>query len=170
MEYLINKMTPDDWMQVSRIYQEGIATGHATFEKEVPEWAKWNTAHLLDCRMVARYADEVIGWAGLSPVSSRRVYSGVAEVSLYVSGAKQRQGVGSALLNALIAESEKSGVWTLQAMIFPENKTSINMVKKRGFCEVGRRDRLGKMTYGPLAGLWRNVVLLERRSQSVGIR
>ena len=163
-------MLPDDWMQVRRIYQEGMATGHATFEAEAPDWEKWNMAHLLNCRMVARDADKVIGWTGLSSVSSRRVYSGVAEVSLYVSAAKQRQGVGSALLKALIADSEKSGVWTLQAMIFPENKVSINLVKKQGFCEVGQRDRLGKMTYGPLAGSWRNVVLLERRSQSVGIK
>jgi phosphinothricin acetyltransferase len=170
MQYSINKMLPGDWMQVRRIYQEGMATGHATFEKEVPEWAKWNSTHLLDCRMVARDGAKVIGWAGLTPVSSRRVYSGVAEVSLYVSTAKQRQGVGSALLNALIADSEKSGVWTLQAGIFPENKASLALVKKNGFCEVGRRDRLAKMTYGPLAGLWRNVVLLERRSQSVGIK
>jgi len=161
---------PNDWEQVRRIYQEGMATGHATFEAEAPDWEKWNMAHLLNCRMVARDADKVIGWAGLSPVSQRRVYSGVAEVSLYVSAAKQRQGVGSALLKALIADSEKSGVWTLQAIIFPENKISINLVKKQGFCEVGRRDRLGKMTHGPLAGLWRNVVLLERRSQSVGIK
>jgi phosphinothricin acetyltransferase len=170
MEYVINKMMPNDWEQVRRIYQEGMATGHATFEAEAPDWEKWNMAHLLNCRMVARDADKVIGWAGLSPVSQRRVYSGVAEVSLYVSAAKQRQGVGSALLKALIADSEKSGVWTLQAIIFPENKISINLVKKQGFCEVGRRDRLGKMTHGPLAGLWRNVVLLERRSQSVGIK
>jgi len=170
MEYVINKMMPNDWEQVRRIYQEGIATGHATFETEAPDWEKWNMAHLLNCRLVVRDADKVIGWAALSPVSVRRVYSGVAEMSLYISSTKHRQGVGSALMTALIGDAEKSGVWTLQAGIFPENKASLALVKKHGFREVGRRERLGKMTHGPLAGIWRNVILLERRSQSVGIK
>ena len=170
MEYVINKMMPNDWEQVRRIYQEGIATGHATFETEAPDWEKWNMAHLLNCRLVVRDADKVIGWAALSPVSVRRVYSGVAEMSLYVSSTKHRQGVGSALMAALIGDAEKSGVWTLQAGIFPENKASLALVKKHGFREVGRRERLGKMTHGPLTGIWRNVILLERRSQSVGIK
>lgn len=170
MEYVINKMMPNDWEQVRRIYQEGIATGHATFETEAPDWEKWNMAHLLNCRLVVRDADKVIGWAALSPVSVRRVYSGVAEMSLYVSSSKHRQGVGSTLMAALIGDAEKSGVWTLQAGIFPENKASLALVKKHGFREVGRRERLGKMTHGPLTGIWRNVILLERRSQSVGIK
>lgn len=170
MKYVINSMTPDDWEQVRRIYQEGIATGHATFETEAPDWERWNTAHLLDCRLVAREGDTVIGWAALSSVSGRRVYSGVAEVSLYIRANERRQGAGAALLAALIGASEKAGIWTLQGGIFPENRASLTLVKKYGFREVGRRERLGKMTHGPLAGIWRNVILLERRSQSVGIK
>ena len=169
MEYVINKMTPDDWEQVRRIYQEGIATGHATFEMEAPDWEKWNTTHLPEARLVVRDGDAIMGWAALSPVSARRVYSGVAEVSLYVRAAKRHQGVGSALMAALIGASERSGIWTLQGGIFRENIASLALVKKHGFREVGRRERLGKMTHGPLAGVWRNVILLERRSQSVGI-
>ena len=169
MEYVINKMTPDDWEQVRRIYQEEIATGHATFEMEAPDWEKWNTTHLPEARLVVRDEDTIIGWAALSPVSSRFVYSGVAEVSLYVCAVKRHQGVGSTLMAALIGASEKAKIWTLQAGIFPENKTSLALVKKHGFREVGRRERLGKMTHGPLAGVWRNVILLERRSQAVGI-
>ncbi len=170
MEYVINKMTPEDWEQVRRIYQEGIAIGHATFETEAPDWERWNTAHLPEARLVVRDGDTVIGWAALSPVSGRRVYSGVAEVSLYVCAAKRHQGVGSTLIAALIGASERSGIWTLQGGIFPENVASLALVKKYGFREVGRRERLGKMTHGPLAGIWRNVILLERRSQSVGIK
>jgi L-amino acid N-acyltransferase YncA len=170
MEYVIDKMTPDNWEQVRSIYQEGIATGHSTFEADTPDWGKWNIAHLLDCRLVARDGDAIMGWAALSPVSGRRVYSGVAEVSLYVRAAKRHQGVGSALMAALIGASEKSGIWTLQGGIFRENKASLALVKKHGFREIGRRERLGKMTHGPLAGIWRDVILLERRSQSVGIQ
>jgi phosphinothricin acetyltransferase len=169
MEYVTDKMTPDDWEQVRSIYQEGIATGHSTFEADTPDWGKWNMAHLLDCRLVARSGDAIMGWAALSPVSGRRVYSGVAEVSLYVRAAKRQQGVGSALMAALIGASEKSGIWTLQGGIFRENKASLALFKKHGFREIGRRERLGKMTHGPLAGIWRDVILLERRSQSVGI-
>jgi phosphinothricin acetyltransferase len=170
MEYVINKMTPDDWEQVRHIYQEGIATGHATFEKEAPDWERWNMAHLLDCRLVVRDGDTIKGWAALSSVSGRRVYSGVAEVSLYVCANERHQGIGSALMAALIGASERAGIWTLQSGIFPENKASLALVKKHGFREVGRRERLGKMTYGPLAGIWRNVILLERRSQAIGIK
>ncbi len=170
MECVIDKMKPADWEQVCRIYQEGIATGHSTFEADAPDWGKWNMAHLLDCRLVARDGDAIIGWAALSPVSGRRVYSGVAEVSLYVLAAKRHQGAGSALMTALVGASERSGIWTLQCGIFPENKASLALVKKHGFREVGRRELLGKMTHGPLAGMWRNVILLERRSQSVGIK
>jgi L-amino acid N-acyltransferase YncA len=170
MEYVIKKMMPDDWEQVRRIYQEGIDTGHATFETEAPDFGKWNMAHLLDCRVVAKDGNAVIGWIALSPVSARRVYSGVAEMSLYVRAANRRQGVGSALMTALIGASEKVGIWTLQCGIFAENTASLALVKKHGFREVGRRERLGRMTYGPLAGMWRNVILLERRSQAVGIK
>ncbi len=167
MEYITNKMKTEDWWQVRLIYKEGIATGHATFEKEAPDW---DAVHLPKPRLVARDGDKIIGWAALSPVSARRVYSGVAEMSLYVRAANRRQGVGSALMGAIIAASEKAKIWTLQAGIFPENKASLAMVKKQGFREVGRRERLGKMTYGPLAGAWRDVMIMERRSKLVGIQ
>jgi L-amino acid N-acyltransferase YncA len=169
-EYMINKMTPDDWKQVHRIYQEGIDTGHATFEKEVPDWEAWDMAHLSQARLVARNGDTILGWGALSPVSSRRVYSGVAEVSLYVNATARNKGIGSTLMDAIIAASEKAKIWTLQAGIFPENKASLAMVKKHGFREVGRRERLGKMTHGPLAGTWRDVTIMERRSKLVGIQ
>jgi len=168
MEYLIDKMIPEDWDEVCRIYIKGIATGHSTFEADTPDREKWDKAHLLDCRLVARDRDALIGWAALDLVSGRQVYSGVAEVSLYVNTAKRHQGVGSALMAALISESEHSGIWTLQAGIFPENKASLALVKRYGFREVGRRERLGKMKHGPLAGVWRDVILVERRSRSVG--
>jgi L-amino acid N-acyltransferase YncA len=170
MEYVIDKMTPDDWEQVRNIYQEGIATGHATFEREAPDWERWNTAHLPELRFVVRDGGIIMGWAVLSPISSRFIYSGVAEVSLYVSTVKRHQGVGSALMAAIIGASEKAEIWTLQAGIFPENKASLTLVKKHGFREVGRRERLGKMTHGPLAGIWRDVILVERRSQLSGIK
>jgi L-amino acid N-acyltransferase YncA len=170
MEYIINSMTPDDWEQVSHIYQEGIATGHATFEMEAPDWERWNTAHLPEARLVARDGEAIVGWAALSPVSGRNVYSGVTEISLYIRAGNRHQGVGSVLMAALISASEKAKIWTLQAGIFPENKASRALVKKHGFREVGRRERLGKMTYGPLAGTWRDVIIMERRSKSVGVQ
>ena len=170
MGYIIDKMRPDDWEQVQRIYKEGIATGHATFEMEAPDWKRWNTAHLQEARLVAKNGDTILGWAALSPVSSRFVYSGVAEVSLYVRAEKRHQGVGSVLMAAIIGASEKAEIWTLQAGIFPENKASLALVKKHGFREVGRRERLGKMTHGELAGIWRDVILMERRSQLCGIK
>jgi phosphinothricin acetyltransferase len=149
---------------VRAIYREGIATGDATFETDVPDWEKWNASHLSDCRFVARKDDQIIGWAALSPVSGRCVYAGVAEVSVYVVALAKGQGVGKALLRALIAESERQGIWTLQAGIFPENEASIALHKSCGFREVGRRERFGQMR-----GTWRNVVLMERRSSVVGV-
>jgi L-amino acid N-acyltransferase YncA len=161
MDFIVDKMKDEDWPEVAAIYREGIATGNATFEKDAPEWDK---GHLRDCRLIARAAGEVIGWAVLSPVSTRRAYSGVAEVSLYVTALARGIGVGKALLRALIDESERKGIWTLQAGIFPENAASIALVKSCGFREVGVRQRLGQMN-----GVWRDVVLVERRSKVVGV-
>jgi phosphinothricin acetyltransferase len=168
MEFVINKMNRGDWEQVRAIYIEGIATGHATFEAEAPEWEKWDSAHLAEPRLAARLGGHVAGWAALSRVSPRSVYAGVAEVSIYVGESYQGQGIGSALLTALIDASEKKGIWTLQAGIFPENISSINLHKKHGFRELGRREKVGKMTFGKLTGIWRDVVLLERRSRIAG--
>jgi L-amino acid N-acyltransferase YncA len=170
-------MPPDLWPAVCEIYREGIATGNATFETEVPDWEKWDRSHRNDCRLVAlEPRDEVVaevlvpleeatvlGWAALSPVSIRLVYGGVAEVSVYVAAAARRRGVGKALLQALVKESEANGIWTLQAGVFPENAASISMHRSCGFREVGLRRRIGK-----LGDTWRDVILLERRSAMVG--
>src|SRR5207302_5314766 len=160
-------MQSTDWEQVRTIYQEGIATGHATFETEVPSWEQWDAAHLPFARLVARAGREagrVAGWAALSPVSQRCVYGGVAEVSVYVSQTQRRSGIGRQLLEALISESERNGIWTLQAGMFPENVGSLALHRRSGFREVGRRERIGKLN-----GVWRDTILLERRSSLVGI-
>ena len=157
-------MAAADWPDVARIYREGIDSGHATFETEVPSWEGWDAAHLPFARLVALVADEVIGWAALSRVSAREVYSGVAEVSVYVSDKSRGQGIGRVLLEALIKESESNGIWTLQASIFPENAASIRMHQRCGFREVGGRERIAK-----LRGVWRDTVLLEHRSRALGL-
>jgi L-amino acid N-acyltransferase YncA len=163
-DFQIRAMRNDDWPLVRDIYSEGIATGDATFETEAPEWAKWDHGHLRDCRWIAQDSQRILGWAALSPVSSRRVYSGVAEVSVYVASTARGRGVGKMLLQSLVEQSERCGIWTLQAGIFPENVASIALHKSRGFREVGRRQKLGQ-----LAGVWRDVLLLERRSSTVGV-
>jgi len=158
-------MTPDDWPNVRAIYLEGIATGNATFETDAPSWEAWDRAHVADPRLVARDADgSVLGWAAVTPVSGRCVYAGVADLSVYVSAAVRGRGVGRALLTALIQSSERAGIWTLQAGIFPENAPSLALHRACGFRDVGRRERIGKMH-----GVWRDVLLLERRSVSAGI-
>jgi phosphinothricin acetyltransferase len=156
-------MTADDWPPVREIYGEGIATGNATFEKSPPDYDVWDGSHLRTCRLVARSGDEVVGWAALSPVSGRCVYAGVAEVSVYVRERARGRGIGLTLLRALVEESEKAALWTLQAGIFPENTASIDIHGKAGFRIVGVRERLGAMD-----GRWRDVVLMERRSTVVG--
>lgn len=157
-------MTAEDWPAVRTIYAEGIATGNATFATEIPDWDKWDGSHLPNCRLVAVDREEVLGWAALSPVSARKVYAGVAEVSVYVATSVRGHGVGKALLQALIHESERNGIWTLQAGIFPENIASVSLHKSLGFREVGRRERIGKM-----GNQWRDTLLLERRSPIVGV-
>jgi L-amino acid N-acyltransferase YncA len=163
-EIIIEKMLTEHWDEVRKIYLEGIATGNATFQKEAPIWEVWNQSHLTDCRIIAHSHGQVTGWAALSPVSNRCVYTGVAEVSVYVSQAKVNSGVGSSLLKRLIELSEDCGIWTLQSGIFPENLPSLHLHLKHGFREVGRRERIGKMD-----GMWRDVVLVERRSEKTGI-
>ena len=160
----LRPMLPADWPQVRAIYAEGIATGHATFETTVPDWEAWDAAHRPDCRLVAVLGGEVAGWAALSPVSRREVYAGVAEVSIYVAGRARGRGLGRALLAALIEESEAAGIWTLQAGIFPENEASLRLHYACGFRLVGRRERIGCLN-----GVWRDTLLLERRSARVGL-
>lgn len=160
----ITSMTKEHWPDVAEIYRQGIETGIATFETEVPEWEQWDTSHLPYGRLVAEDdTGRTVGWAGLSPVSNRCVYGGVAEVSVYVAGDFRGRGVGTTLLRALVAESEDNGIWTLQAGIFSENRASIRLHEKCGFRRVGRREKLGK-----LHGEWKDVMLLERRSEVVG--
>jgi phosphinothricin acetyltransferase len=160
----IEPVTPYDWPVVRTIYLEGIATGNATFETEAPEWEKWDAAHIATCRLVARLNRQVLGWAALSRASSRCVYSGVAEVSVYVAGAARGRGIGLQLLSGLVTASEQAGIWTLQAGIFPENQASIRLHERCGFRIVGRRERLGQ-----LKETWRDVLLMERRSAVAGI-
>jgi phosphinothricin acetyltransferase len=153
-------MKKEDWTWGKAIYEEGIATKNATFDTEVPEWIEWDQDHLKFCRFVALHNDTIAGWAALSQVSGRCIYSGVAEVSVYVSTEARGKGMGKLLLGKLILESEKNEIWTLQAGIFPENQSSIILHKNLGFREVGYREKIGK-----LDGLWRDVILLERRSE-----
>jgi phosphinothricin acetyltransferase len=164
MSFVIDEMSEADWGQVRLIYLEGIATGHATFEAEAPVWEKWDEAHLRHSRLVARSGDVIKGWAALSPVSGRCVYGGVAETSVYVGTNHRGEGLGRALLEALIISSERNGIWTLQAGIFPENSSSVALHRRCGFREVGRRERIGKMR-----DIWRDTLLLERRSKVVGV-
>ena len=163
-------MLAEHWPAVREIYAEGIASGDATFETAVPDWENWDAGHRKDCRLIAVQptpstgGSQVLGWAALSPVSSRHVYRGVAEVSVYVAGAARRHGVGRALLEALIEESEACGVWTLQAGVFPENVASVALHTRCGFRQVGIRRKLGK-----LGERWRDTALLERRSGKTGV-
>ncbi|RDC65292.1 GNAT family N-acetyltransferase [Adhaeribacter pallidiroseus] len=164
MSTLITPMREQDWPAVATIYREGMATGNATFQKEVPTWPEWDKSHVPDCRFVAKLDEEVVGWAALSPISSRCVYGGVAEVSVYIKQNNRGQRIGENLLKHLVTASELTGFWTLQASIFPENTASIRIHEKAGFSVVGRRERIGKMD-----DTWRDTILLERRSATVGI-
>lgn len=163
-ELVISAMRPGDWEAVRTIYAEGIATRQATFEVEAPAWEVWDTSHLPFARLVARKGEIVVGWAALSPVSRRQAYAGVAEVSVYVAQNQRGTGLGRQLLEALIAQSEQRGIWSLQAVMFPENAGSVALHLRCGFREVGRRERIGK-----LDGAWRDTILLERRSQRIGM-
>jgi phosphinothricin acetyltransferase len=164
MEVEIAPLLPSDWPAVRAIYLEGIATGNATFEKSAPDWEKWDSGHLHACRLVARHGDAVTGWAALSPVSGRCVYAGVAEVSVYAAASARGKGIGRKLLAALVGASEAEGLWTLQAGIFPENEASIALHTSAGFRIVGVREKIGCMD-----GVWRDVVLMERRSAQIGL-
>jgi L-amino acid N-acyltransferase YncA len=164
VRFVIDKMQASDGDRVLSIYVEGIATGNATFETDAPDWSTWDREHLPSCRLVARDEGSILGWAALSPVSGRCVYGGVAEVSVYVAAPARGKGIGRALLAELVAESERNGIWTLQAGILAENGPSISIHEGCGFRKVGVREKLGK-----LKGVWRDVALMERRSASVGL-
>lgn len=161
----IRAMQTSDWEQVSQIYAQGVATGFATFEQDIPSFQSWDQAHIDQCRLVAaEEAGKILGWAALSAVSSRCVYGGVGEVSVYIASDSRGKGVGKLLLQRLIEESEKAGFWTLQSGIFPENKASIHLHEKVGFRYIGKRERVGKIN-----GSWKDNLLFEKRSNIVGI-
>ena len=164
MDFVIENMKDENWPVVKTIYQEGIATGDATFETEAPDWVKWDESHLSECRFVAKSGNKIVGWIALSPVSGRCVYRGVDEVSLYVMESSRGQGIGKILLKAAIKESERIGIWTIQSGTFPENTASIALQKSCGFREVGIREKIGCMN-----GKWRDVILMERRSKVAGV-
>jgi phosphinothricin acetyltransferase len=157
-------MVPADWEQVRAIYLDGIASGQATFEVEAPSWEQWDVAHHPFARLVARLAGRVVGWAALSPVSRRACYSGVAEVSVYIEVAHRGLGIGRQLLLAVIGESERQGIWTLQGATFPENEASLRLQRACGFRQIGKRERIAQRR-----GVWRDTVLTERRSQVIGV-
>lgn len=156
-------LSPGDWGDVARIYADGIASGDATFETDVPDWEGWDRAHLPDHRLIATADGRCLGWAAVAPVSGRCVHGRGAEVSVYVAADARGHGVGTALLGALVASSEAGGLWTLQAGIFPENEASVRLHERAGFRPVGRRERLGRLRCE-----WRDVLLMERRSRVVG--
>jgi L-amino acid N-acyltransferase YncA len=158
----VRDLRPGDWPEVSRIFAEGIATGNATFETEVPSWEDWDASHLAEHRLVAVRDGRVLGWIALAPASSRSCYAGVAEVSVYVGENARGEGGGAALLTAAIESSERGGIWTLQTGVFPENQASLELCSRFGFRALGTQERIGQ-----LHGDWRDVVLLERRSEVV---
>ncbi|MCZ9883626.1 GNAT family N-acetyltransferase [Arthrobacter sp. B2a2-09] len=164
---LIRPMSPEDWPEVRAIFTEGIETGQATFEAAAPEWEQFDTSRLPDHRFVAEVSGHVLGWTAVSAVSARPAYAGVVEHSVYVAGSARGRGVGSLLLKALAASTEEHGIWTIQSSVFPENQASIRLHQANGFTIVGRRERIARMNAGPLAGQWRDTLLLERRSRRV---
>lgn len=163
MEIIFRTMTAEDWTSVAEIYRQGIETGNATFQQEIPNFEEWDAEHLKKCRIVCVVENELAGWAALTPVSERCAYAGVAEVSVYVADKFRGQNIGLQLLGQLIEESENENLWTLQSGIFPENTASLKIHDKLGFRKVGYRERIGKMN-----GKWRDTILLERRSLKKG--
>jgi L-amino acid N-acyltransferase YncA len=169
MTIIIRTMTESDWPDVERIYREGIATGNATFEAAPPSWEEFDREKVADPRLVATEGGTVVGWAAAGRVSSRCVYEGVLEHSVYVAEAARGHGVGRVLLDAFLRAAEDARVWTVQSGVFPENEPSLALHRELGFRTVGTRERVGKMGYGPYAGQWRDVIMIERRSALVGV-
>ncbi|URZ04672.1 GNAT family N-acetyltransferase [Clostridium felsineum] len=165
MDYNIREMKAEDWEAVAKIYSEGIDTGKATFQSELPNFEEWDKGHMKNCRIVACDGENILGWAALSPASSRCVYKGVAEVSIYIGEAYRGKGVGKNILNTLVKLSEENGLWTLQSGIIKENTSSIALHRRCGFRDIGIREKIAKMPNGT----WHDTVLMERRSTFIGI-
>jgi L-amino acid N-acyltransferase YncA len=164
MDQTIEAMRAADWDAVRAIYQEGLATGNASFETEAPTWEAWNAKYHVHSRLIARAAERIVGWGALAPISPRACYAGVAEVSVYITDDCRGRGVGKKLLEALIASSEANGIWTLYGATFPENVASLRLQAACGFRLIGRRERIGQLN-----GVWRDTVTTERRSRVVGV-
>lgn len=160
----ITAIVKEHYPNISRIYKEGIETGHATFETTIPEWEDWDKSKLKHSRLAAIVDDTVVGWAALSPVSNRCVYEGVAEVSIYISNMHKGKGIGTALISKLIDDSEANGIWTLQSGMFPENEATVALHQRFDFRLVGYREKIGK-----LGNTWRDTIIMERRSKTIGI-
>jgi L-amino acid N-acyltransferase YncA len=158
----LRELRKEDWPAVREIYEQGIAGRNATFETEAPDWNAWDRSHLDGHRLVAVEDGRILGWGALAPVSERCVYQGVAEDSVYVDSAAQGRGVGKALLERLVTDAERAGIWTIQTGVFPENEASVALHFRCGFRVVGIRERLGR-----LDGEWRDVLFLERRSERI---
>jgi len=169
MTVTVRDMTAADWPDVERIYREGIATGNATFEASPPSWEDFDSEKVAHPRLVAVEDGAVVGWAAAGRVSSRCVYEGVLEHSVYVAESARGHGVGRVLLDAFLRAAEAAQIWTVQSGVFPENEPSLALHRELGFRTVGTRERVGKMGYGPYSGVWRDVVMIERRSSRVGI-
>ena len=161
---MIRPMASNDAFAVLEIYKKGLETGNATFETEVPDWEHWDLSHHKFCRFVYEENGKVVGWGALAPVSNRRCYKGVAEISIYVDTDNLARGIGGKLLGAVVESSERNGIWTLYASIFAENVASHKMHLSHGFREVGTRERIAQ-----LDGIWRDTLILERRSEKIGV-
>jgi L-amino acid N-acyltransferase YncA len=160
----IVELTENHWPEVRTIYESGIATGNAHFSMQVPTWDEWDHEHVKSCRLVAVENNEVLGWAALTAMSDRCVFAGVAEVSVYVAENARGKGIGKKLLAELAKQSEENNYWTLEARIFAENSASIKIHEDNGFRMIGKRERIGKLN-----GVWRDTILLERRSLKMGV-
>ncbi len=160
----ILRLEPLHWDRVRDIYVEGLATGEASFETRAPDWTEWDRGHLARPRLIATRGGQIVGWVALSAVSRRQCYAGVGEVSIYVAGEARGQGIGKRLLQEAIPASEAEGIWTLQAVIYPTNLPSVRLHEACGFRVVGRRERIAQRD-----GVWRDTLLLERRSAVVGV-
>jgi len=160
----IEKLTEKHWPEVKAIYESGLATGNANFSHQVAGWQQWDNNHVKNCRLVMMEEDAVLGWAALTAIADNCVLAGVAEVSIYVAEGRRGKGIGRQLLAELVKGSEENNFWTLESRIFAENTASLKIHLDNGFRLIGTRERIGKLN-----GVWRDTLLLERRSVKIGL-